>query len=153
MSYFPPYISQRLMHGAAFFWTGVWRLRQFQNTFVKKYGKYVGLSEETLEKLKATFREHDTKILICSKVTMGFGLALAILITAGMSRVSIKKYLALNFFGGVVWTACLLALGYFLGHAYLLIAEGLRISFIIIAALIFIISLYGFRKFMKKALK
>lgn len=117
--------------------------------FIARFGHYFGLTEELSEKIKVFFRRHDNKILLISKMTMGFGFAVATLITAGLARVPIKKYLAMNFLGGLIWTALLMALGYFFSNIYLLISEGLRVGFVIFVVLAVILALYGFNRFIR----
>ena len=52
---------------------------------------------------------------------MGFGFAVVTLMVAGMLKVSFKRYVVINLFGGFIWTAMLLVIGYFFGNIYTLI--------------------------------
>ncbi|MFA6993765.1 MAG: DedA family protein [Patescibacteria group bacterium] len=117
--------------------------------FVARFGRFVGLTEELGEKIKVFFRRHDNKILLISKMTMGFGFAVATLVTAGLARVPIKKFIAMNFLGGLIWTALLMALGYFFSNVYLLISEGLRVGFIVFIVLAVVLALYGFNRYIR----
>ncbi len=119
-------------------------------SFVLSCGKYVHLSLETVEKIEQLFEKHHDKILFISKITMGFGFALATLLAAGMAKVPVKKFALYNLLGGFVWTGLLIGLGYFLSQTYSIVSGGIRIFFIISTVAIFIIILYGLSRFMRQ---
>ncbi|MGC8776179.1 MAG: DedA family protein [Minisyncoccia bacterium] len=121
--------------------------------FIKKYGKYFKISEEQIEKFSNAFNKHQAKILFISKITMGFGFALLVLIAAGISRISFRKYITINFLGQIIWTFALLVLGYFFGSIYLIIHQSLRIGFLIFGFLILIVLIYGLNSYMRKKSK
>ena len=107
-----------------------------------KYGHYFGVTPEVLEKVEGRFLEYHQKILIISKLTMGLGFALVILIVAGMFKVPFKNYVTLNLVGGFIWTAILITAGYFLGNVYIAIPESMKIVFVLTVLLIAVL---GFR--------
>lgn len=117
---------------------GYWGARPF----FSRYGKYFDLTPETIEKVKKRFSLYSDRILIISKLTMGFGLALATLTVAGMLRVPFWRYAFINLACGFFWTLFLLTVGYFFGNAYKLIPGYLSIVFLILS--IFII-FFGLR--------
>ncbi len=119
---------------------------------ILKIEKYVGLTPGKAEKIKKLFRHHDTKILLISKLTMGLGFSLGTLMTAGMARVPLKKFIALNFLGGLIWTATLLSAGYFFGNIYLKISEGLKDVFLLFLIIIAGGILYTANKIIRKKL-
>lgn len=120
--------------------------------FIRRLGRYFGLSETGSERLAQRFRHHEGKILFLSKITMGFGLAVGVLFTAGMSKISFKKFVFLNFLGGLLWTAFLLFVGYSFGGVYQQISEGLRVASIIFFLIIVLILLKGYASYMKQRL-
>lgn len=107
-------------------------------SLVVKYGHFVNLTPEIIERIEVRFRKYQDHILLISKLTMGFGLALATLIVAGILRISLKRYAVLNLVGGLIWTAFLLAVGYFFGNVYTTLAEPFRIAFACVAILLVI---------------
>lgn len=115
-----------------------------------KIEKHIGLTLGKAEKIKKLFIRHDTKILFFSKLTMGFGFSLGTLMIAGMSKIPLKKFLLINFLGGLIWTAGLLSLGYFFGNIYLKISEGLKDAFLVFIALFVVLSLYTINKIIRK---
>ena len=120
----------------------------FGNQFVKRFGKFFDITDESIESVKDLFSRHRKKILLGSKVTAGFGLSLATLITAGMVRAPFGEYIMLNFFGQFVWTAVMLAVGFFFGNLYVVIDNVLGRVFIIgIAFLVLYLLLRMSRRF------
>jgi len=117
--------------------------------FVDRWGKYLSLTPPVMRKLEKLFKEHHDKILFISKITMGFGFALATLVAAGMSKVPFKKYALYNFLGGFIWTGILLAAGYFFGQLYTLLGKGFKIAFIIFLAVLVSAILFGAGKYFK----
>lgn len=121
----------------------------FARPLLYRYGKFFGLTQEKFDKAVVLFRKYHTKILLISKLTIGLGMALATLVVAGASRVPIKAYILLNAIGEILLVAVLLSVGYFFGNVYSNIAGGFKIFFAIGAALIAVVSLYGFSRYMK----
>jgi membrane protein DedA with SNARE-associated domain len=122
------------------------------NAFVKKWGKYFSLTPNIVEKLEVFFKKHQDKILFLSKITMGFGFAVATLFTAGLVKVSFKKYVLFNFLGGFVWTGILITVGYFFGNLYYVLNKGFRVAFIIFLVVLVVGALYGGGKYFKSLL-
>lgn len=117
---------------------------------IEKYGHYVNLTEENVERAEGFFQDHQTKILFISKITMGFGFALATLVAAGMANVSFKKYFTINLFGQFIWTGILIGAGYFLGNFYTWVDKSLRWAFVISLIIIAAFAIFGFGKFMRR---
>ncbi|MEO6536302.1 MAG: DedA family protein [Candidatus Paceibacterota bacterium] len=91
---------------------------RYGHVFIRKFGKYVNVTEDNVEKVTTIFKKHDTKILMLSKLTNGFGLSLAVLITAGMTRLRFTTFLFYNALGELVWAGLLISAGYFFGEWY-----------------------------------
>ena len=120
--------------------------------FVQKYGHFFSITEKTVKKTTNLFHKYHNRILFISKVTMGFGFALVILITAGIAKVPFKKYLVFNVSGQFIWTAILLLVGYFFGNLYFTIDKGFRDMAIIALAIIAVALVYGFGRYISKRL-
>jgi len=107
---------------------GYWGARPFFN----RYGRYLDLTPEIIKKIEERFHYHSDWILAVSKLTMGFGLALATLTVAGMLRVPFWRYAAINLVCGFIWTLFLFIIGYFFGNVYQLIPEYLKVVFVVV---------------------
>jgi membrane protein DedA with SNARE-associated domain len=116
---------------------------------IMKYGKYISLDEKIVDRIERLYKNHQGKIIILSKITMGFGFSLATLTSAGMSRMPLKKFGLYNFIGGLIWVGFLMFLGYSLGSAYIRINEGLRVLFIIGSVAALLAALYGFQRYIR----
>ncbi len=134
-----------LLGDAGWYWVG----RHGGRAFIEKYGKFVSVTNERIEQVERFYHEHHMSILFISKITMGFGFAVATLMAAGAARIPFKKYIAINFLGGFVWTGFLIGVGFFLGNLYLAVDEGLRWMFILAVIVIGLAAAYGFGKFMR----
>lgn len=95
-----------------------WLGRSQGKKFVERFGGYVGITGTSIDRARSIFERHHDKIILITKLTAGFGIVSVIQFTAGMSRVSFKRYMALNIFGQIVWTTVLLCIGYSIGHLY-----------------------------------
>lgn len=122
---------------------------RFAGPFVLRFGKFFGVTPEYVEKLKKLIRKHDTAMLLGSKLTAGFGLALAMVIAAGASHVPFKKYMFLNLIGEFLVTGMLLAVGYYFGHVYTYVDDSFKTVFIVAAAVTLIALGYGFSRYLK----
>ena len=134
-----------LIGDATWYWIG----RRGGRSFIKKYGKFVSVTNERIEKVETFFQNYHTSILFISKITMGFGFAIATLMAAGAARVNFRKYMFINFLGGFIWTGFLIGIGYFLGNLYVAIDKGLRWMFILAVIAIGLAAAYGFGRFMR----
>ncbi len=95
VKFWPVYLALLLgdlMGDTLWYWLG----RNYASTLVKKYGRFLGLKEDLLKTIELAFKKHDSKILLFSKLTMGFGFALPVLVAAGAARVSYLKFIFLN---------------------------------------------------------
>ncbi len=86
--------------------------------FIRRFGKLFGVSMVEVEKAKTIFHTHKNSILFVSKITMGFGFATAVLVTAGLVGIPFKRYVLLNVLGQIVWTSVLIGVGFFFGNFY-----------------------------------
>lgn len=142
-------IAGDLTGDVIWYWVG----RRGAEPLIRKYGRFLSLTTDNVEKAKRFFHDHQGKILFISKITMGFGFAIATLVAAGAAKVPFKKYFAINFFGEFIWAGILMGLGYFLGNLYTLVDKSLRWAFVIAMIIIGFGAVYGFGKFMRAKFK
>ncbi len=106
-------------------------------SFRDKYGKYIGLDAERLDKIDYYFRHHPHKTFALGKLAHGVGTA--VLVGAGIMKVPFYKFIWGNLLPTMVKSLILLTMGYYFGrflsqinHALDLGALGLGILFTII---------------------
>ena len=80
-----------------------------------------------MAKIERRFHKYHLRILVISKLTMGFGLAVPILTTAGMLRVSFTRYCTINILGSFVWVGFVIFVGYNFGNLLQLVPEQYQI--------------------------
>ncbi len=124
--------------------------RYLMAPIIERKGKFMGIDKDTLERTKALFNKYHERILIISKVTLGFGLALGVLMVAGTMKVPFKKYIAINAAGELFLVATLMSLGYFFGDLYERLAAQYHAVFLILLVLAILAITYGISRVMKK---
>ncbi|MFA6408396.1 MAG: DedA family protein [Candidatus Paceibacterota bacterium] len=125
----------------------------FGDRSILRLGGFFDITAENIENAKRLFSRHRRKILVGSKMTAGFGLSLATLVTAGIMRVPFWEYIALNFFGQLVWTTVMLSVGYVFGNLYVVVNDVFSQAFIICAALVTIYLLLRLSRHIGRSMK
>jgi membrane protein DedA with SNARE-associated domain len=100
---------------------------------IDRWGHRFGLTPANMAKVERRFHKYHTQILYISKLSMGFGLAVATLTTAGMLRVPLPRYIFINLSGGLVWVLAMMCVGYYFGNILAYIPEQFQIAFTIAA--------------------
>jgi membrane protein DedA with SNARE-associated domain len=96
---------------------------------ITRWGYLVEATPVVLEKLERRFKKHQNLVLLASKLTMGFGLMIATLITAGMIRMSLWRYMLINVSAGFLWIYFLVLIGYYFGNLFEFVPRELQIGF------------------------
>ena len=109
--------------------------------FFARYGHWFGTAPDVIEKVEQRFHHYHTKILIISKLTMGFGLAVPILTVAGMLRVPFIRYITINLIGGMIWVFLLMSIGYYFGNVLDYAPKDFRVVIAILVPLLFFLAL------------
>lgn len=135
-----------LVGDAIWYWIG----RYFAGPALEKHGRFLTLTPEMYEKIKTKFHRHHSLILFTSKLTMGFGMALAMLMTAGAAKIPFRSYIFWNALGEIIYLAALLAIGYSLGHLYVAIEKGFKTFFVVTSAAMVLGGLYLFSNYLRK---
>lgn len=121
-------------------------------SFLRKRGHFLSVTPKLLEQAKKMFHRHHEKILFISKISLGFGMALATLMVAGAMRVPFRRYMLFNALGELVLVGGLLTVGYLFGHLYDQIARDLKIISLVGAGLILVGISYGFSRYVRRTL-
>jgi membrane protein DedA with SNARE-associated domain len=85
---------------------------------IDKFGKYIGITQERVNRASGLFHKYKNPILFFSKITNGFGLSMVTLLTAGIVRIPFSRYIAFNMLGQFIWTGALLYIGFAFGELY-----------------------------------
>ncbi len=84
--------------------------------FVRRVGKYIGITEKLVLKMEKYFENHGGKTIFAVKSTTG--LCWAAFSAAGIVKMNFRKFIAYSILGGVVWSSFLVAMGYFYGYLW-----------------------------------
>ena len=119
-----------------------------RNTFMKRVGKHIGVTEEKLKRLREHFASHGYKTIITSKLLQGIGPAG--LIAAGGAKVPYPRYMLMCISISLIQSAVFLSIGYLFGHAYVTLSHYLNVfaggASIVIALLLVWFTVYKWRK-------
>ena len=122
----------------------------FMHVFVRRFGKYFGVTEDNIEKVKRIFNKYNAPILFVSKVTNGFGLSLAVLLTAGTVRIPFGRFISVNFIGQFVWSGFLIAIGYFFSDLYLRLDSFIGHASVFLLFGVVVVAFLGFARYLRK---
>ena len=113
---------------------------KFGRVFLLKYGKYLFIKEETLEKLEDFFDKHGHISTFNGRLIPGIRQYISL--PAGLAKMHVGKFAFYTALGAGIWVIILTILGYFLGQNEDLIHEYLKeitvITLIVIAMITFI---------------
>jgi membrane protein DedA with SNARE-associated domain len=91
---------------------------------VTRWGKYVLLTEERLDKAEGFFERHGGKVVTVARFVEGLRQANGIV--AGISAMTWRRFLVFNLVGAALWVGAWSALGYFAGGHIDTIYNGVR---------------------------
>ena len=118
--------------------------------FLLKYGKYILISNKTLDKMELFFAKHGAISTFTGRLIPGIRQLISI--PAGLSRMNLKIFIFYTSLGALIWSIVLVALGYIIGenqeliHTYL--SQIVTITLICVAI---ITTLYIYRHNKKNA--
>lgn len=120
----------------------------FGRNLVEKYGKYVGITEEKMQKFEAFFNKHgEISTFNCRLIP---GIRQYISLPAGLAKMHFGRFSFFTTLGTGIWVAILIALGYFLGANQELITQKLHIITIVLLVFVVIISIIYYFMYKKK---
>lgn len=92
--------------------------------FLERFGKYVFISQETLQKLDRFFADHGHISTFTGRLIPGIRQLISV--PAGIAKMDIKLFALYTAFGALLWSIVLVALGYFIGENQELIHKYLK---------------------------
>ncbi len=151
LTFIPTYLCimlGELVGDVGWYWIG----HRFGERFIRRFGKYVSITDKHVDVVKKMFERHHMKILTISKLTTGLGFAPIVLFTAGMSRVSFKKYIEINALWQFIWSLALLGVGYFFGNIYIEVGNDFQRVEVVVAFVVIFLCVAGFAKYVRDRL-
>jgi membrane protein DedA with SNARE-associated domain len=118
--------------------------------FAQRYGRYIFLTPERLQKATDFFERHGGKVIIVARFIEGLRQANGIV--AGISGMRWTHFLTFNAIGAVLWVGVWTSVGYFSGdHINAIYHDATRYSVYLAAAGVAVITLYIARRLFQRA--
>jgi membrane protein DedA with SNARE-associated domain len=106
-----------------------------------RWGKYIFLTEERLDKTEAFFNRHGGKIIVVARFIEGLRQANGII--AGITGMRWRHFLAYNVVGAALWVGAWVSIGYFAGSSIDSIYHAItRYSTYVLIALVVLVVAY-----------
>lgn len=95
------------------YWLGYWGEDAIVRKFIKKFGKYVLISEHEYDKSEQWFRKYGEKIVFFSRILPVVRTFISL--PAGVAKMNFVKFTYLTFLGSLIWSILLTYIGFVLG--------------------------------------
>jgi len=121
---------------------------KYGRAFLSKYGKYVLVKEETLQKMEDFFAKHGHISTFSGRLIPAVRQYISL--PAGLARMNLWKFSLYTSLGAGIWVLILTLLGYFIGQNEALVKEYLQMIIVSILVLLGILIFSYIRVKMKK---
>jgi membrane protein DedA with SNARE-associated domain len=110
-----------------------------------RYGKWIGISSDDIEKSVQWFQKHGAKAVLFGRLVPGIRTLISI--PAGISKMPLISFFVYSTVGTIGWVTLLTYAGYFLGKNYKLVEEYIDVitKVVVFGVLIAIASFIGYR--------
>ena len=115
--------------------------------FVKLYGKKIGISEKTIDRVNIWFNKYGEVSVFVTRLVPVFRTFISI--PAGLGRMKISKFISFTLIGMVIWDTILIYIGYTLGtrwNSILGISNNLTYAALAAAAIVLVVIYYMAKK-------
>lgn len=96
------------------YYIGVWADEHVIRRFLRRYGRYIGVSEADLERVLRVFHQYGEAVVFFGRLIPLIRTLISI--PAGMDRMPLPKFLLFTTIGTVIWTGALAYAGVLLGE-------------------------------------
>ncbi|MDP3962475.1 MAG: bifunctional DedA family/phosphatase PAP2 family protein [bacterium] len=116
--------------------------RRYGYSFLHKFGKYIFLKEEHIEKAKRIIDRHTGKAIILGKFSPITRPLIPFIV--GANGTHIKKFWTYNIIGSILWVVSSVAIGYIFGAGYHVVAGSIG-RFVFVATVLAVLIIWGYR--------
>ncbi len=124
------------------YWLGYWGEEHFVRSLIKKYGRYMLISEDEYDRSEKWFRKYGEKITFFSRLLPLVRTFISL--PAGVAEMNFLKFSIFTFVGSLIWSGFLAYIGFILGrnwnsmHGYYQKFEYIIVFAIVVAAVYYI---------------
>ncbi len=130
------------------YWLGWWGEDHLVRSLIRKYGKYVLISEHEYEHSEKWFRKYGEKIVFFSRILPVVRTFISL--PAGIAKMNLKRFIIFTFIGSLIWSALLTYIGYTLGKNWHSLEVYYRkFEYVIVFAGIALVAYYIYHKYKK----
>lgn len=122
--------------------------KKYGRSFLSRYGKYVLVREETLQKMEDFFAKHGHISTFSGRLIPAVRQYISL--PAGLAKMDLWKFSLYTSLGAGIWVLILALLGYFIGENQALVKEYLHLIIISILITLAIIAFFYIRLKMRK---
>lgn len=127
---------------------GAWGQEAVVRKIIKKYGKYVLISENEFNHSETWFRKYGESIVFFSRVLPVVRTFISL--PAGIAKMNFIRFSVLTFFGSLIWSALLTLVGFILGKNWQSLEVYYRkFEYVIIGIVVILVSYYIVHKIRK----
>jgi membrane protein DedA with SNARE-associated domain len=120
-------------------------------SFIDKYGKWLMLCPEDIDRADTWFDKHGAKaVFFCRLIP---GVRSLISIPAGFNNMNLSRFLLFSFFGTAIWSSILAYAGYILGSSFREVEKYLDVIGYIVLGIIVVLYLWRLFHFNKQKQK
>ena len=127
------------------YYAGLLLGQQRLQLLANRYGKWIGISGEDIEKSTNWFQKHGSKAVLFGRLVPGIRTLISI--PAGISKMPLIPFFIYSTIGTIVWVTFLTYAGYFLGKKYKLVEDYIDVitKVVVFGVLLAIAVFIGYR--------
>ena len=152
LGYFNPWVVLAIMIGKDMAVDGVCYAVGYwgnETRLIHRYSSKIGVREEHWKAVEGLWEKSPWRTMFISKLS--YGLSLPFLISAGLTRISYKRYWLYAAEIALLQYGVLMALGYFFGNSVSFVKDAVNLLQIGIAAVaLFVVAYYLFSSYMRR---
>ena len=126
-----------------------WLGRLLGRPVIERFGKYVGITRERLDKANITFQKYEAAVVLLSKFVAGIRVLVPYL--AGINKMSFTRFAVFTTISAIAWSSVFIILGKYLGIEWTRYHQVLHRYMLpgIIGIVILLALWYGWRRYLK----
>lgn len=127
------------------YYAGLLLGQQRLQLLASRYGKWIGISGEDIEKSTNWFQKHGSKAVLFGRLVPGIRTLISI--PAGISKMPVVPFFIYSTIGTIAWVTLLTYAGYFLGKNYKLVEDYIDVitKVVVFGVLLAIAAFIGYR--------